>query len=197
MKKIKNVSKIILEGGVIVALLFATVSCNNSQKQEDPQEVAEEHNDAKMNNNADEMDAQFLVDASEINMKEIQLGQLAQQKAMMSDVKDLGKMMESEHTKAMNELKDLAEKKIISIPTSLTDEYQKEYNNFADKKAMDFDKDYCDAMVAGHKDAVNKFEKASTDATDPDIKAWAAATLPALRNHLDHAMTCQEKCKKM
>lgn len=197
MKKTKHWSKLLLDAGVVTAFIFATSSCNNSQKPEDSKEVAEEHNEAKMDNKSDEKDAQFLVEAAEINMNEIQLGQLAQQKSMMSDVKDLGKMMEDEHTKVMNELKDLAGKKSISIPTSLTDETQKDYNKLADKKAKDFDKDYCDAMVDGHKDAISKFEKASTDATDPDIKAWAAATLPALRTHLDHAITCQEKCKKM
>ena len=44
---------------------------------------------------------------------------------------------------------------------------------------------------------IEKFEKASTDATDEDIKKWAAATLPTLRTHLDYAMICQKKYDKM
>ena len=64
-------------------------------------------------------------------------------------------------------------------------------------KASDFDKEYCDMMVKGHKDAIDKFEKAINDASDPDIKAWASSMLPALRIHLDHSLTCQKKCEKM
>lgn len=50
-----------------------------------------------------------------------------------------------------------------------------------------FDKEYCGKMVDEHKDAISLFEKASTNTTDTDIKAWATLTLQALRSHLDHA----------
>ena len=52
-----------------------------------------------------------------------------------------------------------------------------------------------DMMVKGHKDAISKFEKASKDCDDADIRAWALATLPALRTHLDHSLTCQKDIK--
>ena len=45
--------------------------------------------------------------------------------------------------------------------------------------------------------AIELFENAAADCTDPDIKAWATATLPILRTHLDRAMTCQKECDKM
>jgi len=51
-------------------------------------------------------------------------------------------------------------------------------------------------MVDGHKDAIDKFEKAATDATDPQIKQWASSMLPDLRTHLDMSMTCQNKLAK-
>ncbi len=196
MKTINNLSKVLLDAGIIFTFFIGLTACNNN-KQEDTKEVAEEHNEAKMDNNAQEKDAQFLVNAAEINLMEIDLGNLAQQKATMQETKDLGKMMVDEHTKTMNELKELAARKTITIPTSATEEGQEKMKKLADKSGHDFDKDYCDAMVDGHKDAIDKFEKSSNDATDPDIKAWAAATLPALRNHLDHAKTCQEHCKNM
>lgn len=73
----------------------------------------------------------------------------------------------------------------------------KAYKKLNDKSRNDFDKAYCEMMVSGHKDAIALFEKASTEATDSDIKAWAAATLPTLRAHLDHALTCQKNIEKM
>lgn len=179
------------------ALIALSVACNNQPKPEDSKEIAEDKNEAVMEDRKDEKDAQFLVNAAEINLKEISLGQLAQSKSTMKDVQELGKMMETEHTKTLADLKALADKKSIAIPTSITEDGQKEYDKLNEKTGNDFDKDYCDAMVKGHKDAIDKFEKASMDAKDADIRAWASSVLPALHKHLEHAQTCEEKCKKM
>lgn len=173
---------------------LAVVSCN-SNKPEDPKDVAEEVNDERFDERAAEKDAQFLVEAASINMEEIQLGELAEQKGMATHVKDLGKMMVEQHTKAMNDLKELASKKTITLPTALTDEGQNAYDDLNKESGKDFDKDYCDKMVKGHENAIDKFEKAAADSKDPDIRNWASSMLPSLRAHLDHAKNCQEQCK--
>lgn len=178
-----------------VALALLSASCNNN-KPEDSKNVAEESNEAKFKNNDAEKDAQFLVDAATISMEEIRLGQLAKEKGMMQEVKDLGKMMETDHTKALEETKALAAKKSVSLPVALPDKVESDVTKFIDKKGRDFDKDYCDKMVDGHKDAISKFEKASTDAQDEEIRNFASQMLPALRQHLEHAQNCQKACEK-
>ena len=197
MKKIKNLKTALIDGTLIIALAFGISSCGNNAKTEDTKEIAEDHNEAKFDDNKTEGDAEFLVNAAEINLMEIRLGELVASKASMSEVKELGKMMETAHTKSLAELKGLAEKKMMTIPTELTNEGKDSYEKLTKKSGMDFDKEYCDMMVNGHKDAIDKFEKASANSTDADIKEWATATLPTLRAHLDHAMTCQTNCKKM
>ena len=180
-----------------VCILFTVVSCNSSMKEDDSKAAAEDQNDAKYKNSDIKNDAKFLVEAADINIKEIRLGQLAQQQGQTSDVKELGKMMEDAHAKALNELKSLAVKKDITIPDSISEKGQDMYNKLKDKKGMDFDKEYCDMMVHSHKKAIEKFEKESTDGSDADIKSWAANMLPDLHTHLDHATNCQKKCEKM
>ena len=197
MKKLKNLKTALIDGTLIIALAFGISSCGNNAKTEDTKEVAEDHNEAKFDDNKTEGDAEFLVNAAEINMMEIQLGELVASKAMMGEVKELGKMMVTQHTKSLAELKGLAEKKMMTIPTELTNEGKDMYEKLNKKSGMDFDKEYCDMMVNGHKDAIDKFEKASANSTDADIKEWATSSLPALRTHLDHSMTCQTNCKKM
>ena len=137
------------------------------------------------------------MEAAEINMEEIQLGQLSQSKSKNAEIIALGKMMEDAHTKAMNDLKSLAGKKQVTIPTTLTEDGQDAYKKMSDKSGKDFDKEYCDMMVKGHKKAIDKFEKAAEDSQDADIKVWAASMLPNLRTHLDHAIMSDEKMKKM
>ncbi len=85
----------------------------------------------------------------------------------------------------------------MSLPTSQTENGKEAYKNLNEKSGNDFGKEYSSMMVNGHKKAIELFEKASTDCTDPDIKAWAIATLPILRTHLDRAMVCEKQCEKM
>ena len=68
-----------------------------NNKSEDTKEVDEESNEEKLDNNKSEKDAKFLVNAAKINMEEISLGKLAQEKRRMSHVKELGKMIENTH----------------------------------------------------------------------------------------------------
>jgi len=192
MKKTKNLRTALIDGTLILALAFGITSCGNNAKTEDTEAVADEQNEAKFDDNKTENDADFLVNAAEINLTEIELGTLATTNSQVAEVKELGKMMVDEHTKALNDLKAMAEKKMMTIPTELTADGKDEYKKLSEKTGKDFDKKYCDMMVSGHKNAINKFERASEKSQDGDIKAWATSMLPALRTHLDHSMTCQK-----
>ena len=184
---------------ICLVILFATglifASCNNGKKADDSKDVAEEQNDEKFESNKQEKDAQFVVNAAEMNIEEIQLGQLAQQKGSSTHVKELGKMMVAMHTKSQSDLAVMANNKFISIPTSPTDDAMDAYNKLNEKTGADFDKAYADMMVDKHKDAIKTFEKASSDCEDTDIKNWASTSLPDLRALLDYSLDCQEKCK--
>jgi len=50
-------------------------------------------------------------------------------------------------------------------------------------------------MVEDHEKDVKEFEKASKSAQDPDLKAWAAKTLPTLQGHLKMAKDTDKKVK--
>jgi putative membrane protein len=191
-------NKIFLTSSILTTLLVIVLftSCKKAEPK-DPEEVATDQNEAKFeDNNKKENDAEFLVAAASINLEEIELGNLALTKAQSQEVKDFGKMMVDGHTKSLNELKGLATTKQITIPQQLTDEGKELYSALSEEKGKDFDKKYVDKMVKGHKDAISKFEKAANDSKDPDVKAWASATLPDLNMHLEHAVTLQEKLDK-
>ncbi|MGQ2984083.1 DUF4142 domain-containing protein [Flavobacterium sp.] len=194
MKKTSFFSKALL-GAAVVTMSIGAVSCKDENKAEDPKEVAEEENEAKFDdvNDDKEEDSDYLVAAAETDMKEIELGKLAQQKSTNADVQALGKMMVEQHTKALADLKAAAAKKNISIPAALTDKGQDAYKDLNDKTGHDFDKAYADKMVDGHEKMIKKMEKASEKAADADIRMWAANMLPTLRTHLEHAKMTKEK----
>lgn len=194
MKKILLASKIILGAGV---LLLSLNSCKNETKQEDPKEVAEDQNEAKFDTiDSKEDDSEFLVDAAEIDLAEIEIGKLAQTKSTNAEVKKFGKMLVDEHTKSTAEVKAIADKKNISLPTSLTEEGQDEYNKLNEKTGVDFDKKFVDKMIDGHEKAIDKFTKASENANDEEIKAWASKSVTSLTAHLQHARQLKQDLDK-
>jgi putative membrane protein len=196
MKK-QTIAKATMIQTIFVAIILVVSSCGFNQKSQDTKDIAEEQNEAIFDNNQKMKDAQFLVNAAEINMGQIEVGQLAQQKGTTTHVKELGKTMEDAHTKLQRDLTALANRKSITIPTSPTDDIRDAYKNLNEKAGNDFDKAYADMMVSNHKDAIDVFEDAAQNGYDADIKQWASATLPNLRKHRDHSLDCQKKCDEL
>ncbi|TDO83117.1 putative membrane protein [Flavobacterium chryseum] len=194
MKKLLLAGKVILSAGLIIIFLN---SCKNETKQEDPKEVAEDANEAKFDTiDSKEDDSEYLVDQAEINLAEIQIGKLAQTKGTNTEVKNFGKMLVDEHTKAASELSALAKTKNFSLPTSLTEEGQEEYNKLNEKSGVDFDKKFADMMVDGHEKAIDKLKKAAENAKDQDVKLWASNNIAGLTAHLEHAKLLKENLDK-
>ncbi|GAB3217806.1 DUF4142 domain-containing protein [Algoriphagus aestuariicola] len=200
MKNLINIQSILAFSIGLTGTLILASSC--SEKTVDSKEVAENENVDKLT--ADDQTivvidndsgVKFLMDAAEMQLEEISLGKLAQKKGTASDVKELGKMMEADHTQSFTEISALAQSKAVSIPTSVTEDSKDVYTKLEEKTGNDFDKTYSEMMVEHHEDAIDLFEKASTDSEDPAIKTWANSKLPGLKTHLDHAKACKEKRK--
>lgn len=139
-----------------------------------------------------EMDIKFTKEAAEAGMKEIKLGQLAQTNGSSAEIKSLGQMMVTDHTKANNTLLALAKKKGIPVATALSEKEQKGYDDMAKKTGTDFDKAYAECMVSDHKKAVDLFKDESKNGQDSELKSFASATEPTLEHH---KMMSEKACK--
>jgi putative membrane protein len=117
-------------------------------------------------------------------MEEVQLGQLAAQKATDPDVKNFGQKMVDDHSKANDQLKQVASQKGITVPSSLPASKQKDVDKLNKLSGAAFDKAYVSMMVQDHKKDVAEFKKESKSAKDSDIKSFASTTLPTLQDHL-------------
>lgn len=141
-------------------------------------------------------DRDFVLEAGSGGMMEVQLGKLAAANASSAKVKEFGKMMVTDHTKANTELKAVAATKNITIPDALMDKHQKSVDELKSKKGAEFDKAYVDMMVDDHKDDISKFEDESSKGNDADVKAFATKTLPVLKTHLTHITTIKDSMKQ-
>lgn len=196
MKKSTILGKALLSAAVL-SLSFGATSCKQESKPEDSKEAAEDQNEVKFeDNNAKEDDSEFLVDAAETDLEEIEVGKLAQQKGTDEEVKSFGKMLVDDHTKSFEDLKTFSGKKQISLPLVATEDGKEAYNDLNKKTGLDFDKKFADMMVDGHEKAIKNAEKVSKDAKDEEIRVWAANKIPTLTTHLEHAKKLKERLDK-
>ena len=138
-------------------------------------------------------DKDFIEKAAAGGMLEVQAGKMAESKAQNAEVKSFGSMLVTDHSAANDELKSLAQKKGVTLPTALPKKEQKTVDKLS--KSKDFDKDFVHDGVQDHKHDIKDFEKASKDAKDPDVKAFAAKTLPTLQKHLQRAEELEKSMK--
>jgi putative membrane protein len=124
----------------------------------------------------------FLTHAAQGGEAEIELGRSAQSKAADAKVKDFGARMQKDHGNANAELRAIIAKKGMAVPGG-PGPHAALKNQLDKLQGTAFDQAYMKAMVDDHTQAVREFEMAAKS-PDADVQAFAAKTLPTLREHL-------------
>ena len=177
-----------------IGCLGVFAACNSSSSNQNSVDSAKNINDSILPDSnssamasapASEEDAKWAVEVANANMTEVELSKLAQTKAVNPRLKSFADMMVTDHTAAGDKLKQLAATKNITLPANLSDDSQKKLDDLNKKSGKDFDKAYTNDMLDGHKAAVDKFQKGSTDLQDADLKNFASSTLSAIQMHQD------------
>jgi len=137
---------------------------------------------ATMGANADE---DFANKAAIGGMAEVALGKLALTKTSNSDIKKFAQMMVDDHGKANDELKQVAQKKNISLPPTVDAEHQAKLDSLGKLSGASFDIAYVNLMVDGHEKTLTLMQDEANNGKDADLKAFAAKTAPVVKTHLD------------
>jgi putative membrane protein len=132
-------------------------------------------------------DHTFMMKAAEGGMAEVQMGQLAQQNGQSQEVKDFGQRMVTDHTKANDQLKQVAQQENVTLPTSPSSHDQAEYDKMSKLHGDAFDKAYSKMMVSDHKKDIAEFQREASAGSNPQVKNFADQTLPTLQEHLQLA----------
>lgn len=138
-------------------------------------------------------DKSFVMKAAQGGMAEVELGNLAKEKAQSDQVKQFAQRMVDDHGKANDELKSIAQQKGITLPSSLPAKEQQTKDKLSKLSGEQFDHEYMEHMVVDHKKDVSEFRKVSKTAKDNDIKQFASSTLPTLEDHLKQAQQIAPK----
>jgi len=143
----------------------------------------------------DHGDQKFIETAARDGLAEVELGQIAQQKAQNPQVKEFAGRMVQDHGKANDELKSLASSKGLQLPSETDRSHKRKAEELNKKSADKFDHEYMEEMVKDHKKDVKEFEKQAKHAKDADVRNFASKTLPTLQEHLKMAEAAEKAAK--
>jgi putative membrane protein len=138
-------------------------------------------------------DRKFMREAASGGKAEVELGQLALQKASSDDVKKFGQRMVDDHSKANDQLKQIAASEGVNLPSGLNAKDEATKDRLSKLSGEQFDKAYMADMLKDHKNDIAAFQKEKSTGHDPQVKDFAAQTLPTLRDHLKEAESIAPK----
>jgi putative membrane protein len=130
--------------------------------------------------------ASFIKEASTGNQSEIALAELAQTKSQSAEVKDLAKMIQKDHQQAQEKLQTIAQTHGVTLDTNPTWTQKRAQSKLEKLNGAEFDQQYAKDMLEDHATDIKKFQKASQNIEDADVKQYAQECLPTLETHLQH-----------
>lgn len=146
--------------------------------------LAQDSTASKMKSGKSAADSHFVAEAASGGMAEVELGKLATQKASSDDVKKFGQKMVDDHSKANDELKQIASQENIMVPSEMNAKDKATVDRMSALSGAAFDKAYVKDMVMDHKKDVAAFQKEANTGKDDAVKGFASKTLPTLQEHL-------------
>jgi len=188
-----------LAGAALLSAGTLQAQANPSQDQTAPQQTTQQQqpgvNQAARNEMQDSAPSSgtsgqmmkakmFLRKAAEGGMAEVQLGQLASQKASSEDVKDFGSKMVKDHTDLNNEMKPIAESMGVMLPKKPSQKDQAEYDKLNGLSGNDFDTEYLTYMVKDHHMDLREFRMEAASTTDPTLKTAVEKGEKVIHEHL-------------
>lgn len=131
-------------------------------------------------------DRQFMMKAAQGGMMEVQVAQMAQQKAASDDVKQFARQLEQDHSKANDQLKKIAQERGVDLPNDIG-QHQQHVAKLQNLSGEEFDRAFMKMQVQHHKKDINEFKKHANRSMDTNLKEFANAQLPVLQQHYERA----------
>ena len=161
-----------------------------------PQARAGSDNSSSQRGQFSKDDYKFACEAARGGLFEVKAGELARTQGMNPTVKQFGERMVKDHSQINARLTALAARKAAVLPTSLKAKEKDQLKSLDQLAGKDFDKTYAKSMVKDHENVIKAFQREAEKAEDPDLKAFAANTVPILQQHLDMAKQMQSAVER-
>jgi len=144
-------------------------------------------------------DGQILAFATVANKSEIAEGKLATTKATNPKVKAFARQMVTDHSAMLAEGNSFAKKNSITPDTTKGDvqDLQKDAHNelqdmTSKAKGKDWDKDFVDKEIDGHKKVLDKIQTFQSSTQNPQLKEMLTKAQTKVQSHLDKAQALKD-----
>lgn len=174
-------------------ILLCIGACQPSGKEGNSSDIAKHANDSTFTDRKDEKDADFIVNAVANCYGEIKMAQLAHNKSIDDEVRQMATQLADSHTRILKELKGYADKNGIAVPLQEDESDSRAMNLLEEKPVNKFDRVWCSMMADRHARMINTFERRMGKTEDPELKTWISATFPGVKSHFDMLTNLQEK----
>jgi putative membrane protein len=129
-------------------------------------------------------DQKMMKDLAQANMAEIEAAKVAQQKSSSEEVKTFAQKMIDDHTKASDQLQQLAQAKNVTLPTDLDSKHKSEIKKLSALSGDKFDKRYMSqGGVSDHRKTHALLGRIEKNAKDSDLKTLASSLMPTVDEH--------------
>jgi putative membrane protein len=173
-----------------ITIIFLIAGALTSCRHEGQDSVKQAHY-TNLNAAIDERISEFLTEAADARMADIERGKLAQTRGSNDAVRNYGAQMVRDHERMLQELRVLAAQKNIVLPIELSNEKARQLEKIREKEGNEFDAEFLEVMTADHRRDVKKFEDA-TDLKDKDVRQFAERYLPVAKAHLENVRAIRE-----
>ena len=130
-------------------------------------------------------DPTFMMSAAHSDQNEIQLSQLVLDKGATGMVKDHANMMIKDHTKSTADLKPIAQKKGVKLPTDMDAEHKAIAEQMKSLSGKELEQKYLQQMQMDHQKTLNTLKAHSTMTQDADLQGFIGKVTPVVQAHLD------------
>jgi len=148
-------------------------------------------------------DGQIIAFASAANKGEIAEGKLAETKATNVKVKSFARLIVTDHTAMLNEGTSFAKKNNITPDSTKNDVIDLQKNALDEMKDLqtkpkgkDWDKDFIDKEIDGHKAVLDKLQQAQNATTNPQLKEMLTKATAKVQDHLTKAQAIKDSTLK-
>jgi putative membrane protein len=132
-------------------------------------------------------DNEFMMTAAHSDQNEIQQSKMALAKGVTGMAKEMADKMIADHTKSTADLKAIAAKKGVTLPTDMDAEHKAMAPAMEKLSGKEFETKYLAQMQVDHQKTANTMRAHEKMTQDADLKAFIGKTVPVVEQHLSMA----------
>lgn len=140
-----------------------------------------------------ESDRQFIDNAYQRNLLDIQRSQIVRTRGRNADVKRFAELMIRDASVLSDEIIAHAQKRAYTLPVELQPAYQSEVNALLNVADADFERSYLSGLISSRKKSIELYEKQIKNGSDNSLREWASGKISKFAQEISSAQELEDR----